>query len=110
MSRQPAPDARQMSAANRFAPQGGRGRHALASRRAMWREPEVMKHGFAEKWARLLSLTFTGATEIALFFDVTPQAARYWLDGGICRASGHHVALAALHFPEDFRAVFGGEA
>lgn len=102
-SRQSAPENRQMSHPNAFAPQGGRGRGAHAARRVSVQPALPSRDGFLRFWSGLMLRRCGSAHEIAMRFDVTEQTGRNWVDGVAC-PSGWMVYQAQLLWPEEFAA------
>lgn len=102
-----APARAQMSRANAFAPQGGRGRSRSSARGAhVWAaDPARRRDEFLRRWSRLMLASFASPEGCALWADATAQSARNWMDGSH-RPCGDVVALAALTLP-GFAAVMG---
>lgn len=103
-SSKPAPHPAQKSCQNVI---GGRGRSAVAMRRAQLPDIGLWRADFGDRWARLVHRRFPSVAQAAQYFEVTEQAVRYWL-AGTSRPHGDIVALASVLWPEDFADIFGG--
>jgi hypothetical protein len=71
-------------------------------------DPVCLRADFGDRWALFCRRAFADRPACQRHFCVSFQTVCNWWDGGICRPSGHVVAMAALEFPALFCAVVGG--
>jgi len=98
----------QMSQANRFAPEGGRGRRLSARRRVQAgitaHVPLPDQDAFLQFWAGLMRRRCGCAAGVAQMFVVTEQTGRNWLAGTSC-PTGFAVVHAMGLWPDEFAAL-----